>query len=323
MKAVVLEKVCLPEEMNIKEVQIPKIKNDHVLIKIFAFGLNHSELILRSSEIDNEYIKKPIIPGIECVGEVIDKSNSNFEIGDKVIALMGGLGRSFDGSYAEFVLVPIKNVFKIKTNLSWNELASIPETYFTAYGSLFDCLQLNKNDSLLIRGGTSALGIAAIKLAKAIGTKVIATSTKQENYDLLKSLGADIVILDNENIKSEMDKHCPDGVTKILELVGPKTLSESLTYLKYHGILCDTGVLGGVYNLNNFDPIKEIPNGVYLTSFYSNYPTQEKIDEMFELLNKYNVKPYIFRTFKFDEIRQAHRMMENHETTGKLVVVVD
>ena len=220
MKAVVLEKTCKAEEMIIKDMPIPEVKPGWVLVKVKAFGINRSEVILRSYEADAPYIKLPRIPGIECVGEIVDPSDSNFKTGQRVVALMGGMGRSFDGSYAEYALLPVSHVFNANTNLDWTEMASIPETFFTAYGSLFDCLQIQSEDILLIHGATSALGFAAIQLAKAIGCTVIGTTRKEERLEFLKEIGADFAILDDGTLSKQVMKAFPSGITKILELVG-------------------------------------------------------------------------------------------------------
>ena len=323
MKAVVLEGSCKPEEMEIKEVPIPEVKPGWVLVKIKAFGLNHSEILLRQFEIENDYIQKPVIPGIECVGVVVDKSDTRFENGDKVIALMGGMGRSFNGSYAEYALLPEHHVFKVETDLSFQELAAIPETFFTAYGSIFDCMQTKINETVLIKAGTSSLGLASIQLAKALGAKVLTTATNDKNIDLLTSIGANKVYIDKgDNLYNEVMEDFPEGVNEILELVGPKTVRESLKMCSYHGIVCSTGILGGVFTLDNFDPIKDIPNGVYLTGFYSNYPTQEKIGEIMEFINHHHIKPYIGQVYDFQDIAIAHKDMEEHKNTGKSVVIV-
>ncbi|MBQ3329907.1 MAG: alcohol dehydrogenase catalytic domain-containing protein, partial [Ruminococcus sp.] len=141
MKAVVLTKPTKAENIVLSDVEVPKVKSGWVLVKIKAFGLNHSEQILREFEIENDYINKPIIPGIECVGEIADPSDSGLAVGQKVVALMGGMGRSFNGSYAEYALLPIHHVFPVESELSWKEMGAIPETYFTAWGSLFQCLR--------------------------------------------------------------------------------------------------------------------------------------------------------------------------------------
>lgn len=320
MKALVLESSTKVEDLKLSDIEIPKVKDDWVLVKVMAFGMNHSEALFRQFEIDNPAFKKPVVPGIECVGIVEDPSNTNLSKGDKVIALMGGMGRTFNGSYEEYVLLPRKNVFKVNTKLDWIHLAAIPETYFTAWGSLFECLRLKEKDSLLIRGGTSALGIASIILAKSLGCRVLVTVRSDKHNELLEYLGVDKIIIDTENsIKDKIG----EKVDKILELVGPLTVPESLKLLNKGGICCSTGILGNVFTLDKFDPIKEIPNGCYLTGFYSNYPTQEIIDEMMTFIDDYEIIPEIGKVYSFDNVIEYSRDLENGKTNGKGIVVVD
>ena len=322
MKAVVIERTCSAEEMIIKDVPIPVVKPGWVLIKVKAFGINRAEVSLRSYEGDKPYIKLPRIPGIECVGEIADPSDSNFKTGQRVVALMGGMGRSFDGSYAEYALLPVSHVFSANTELDWTEMAAIPETFFTAYGSLYDCLQIQSEDIVLIHAATSALGFAAIQLAKSIGCTVIGTTRKKERLESLKEIGADFAMLDDGTLSKQVVKVFPSGITKILELVGEAAIEETSKLLKKHGIICSTGQLGGS-STQGFDVIKSIPNGVYLSSFYSNYPTQEIIDEIFNHIRKCNLKPHISKVFTLDEIAQAHLLMEQNKANGKIVVLVD
>lgn len=314
MKSVLIDKVTNSKDIELTEVAIPSVKDDWVLVKVKAFGINHSEKLLREFEINNDYIIKPIIPGIECVGEVVNPSNTDLKKGDKVMALMGGMGRSFNGSYAEYVLLPRNNIFKIKSNLSWDKLGAIPETYFTAYGSLFECLKLKKEDTLLIRGATCALGYATIKLAKALGCKVIGTTHKEERLSLLDE--CDKAIIDDGNLSKQVK------ADKILELIGPKTLKDSLKCLNKDGIVCQTGLLGKVYLMDGFDPIKEIPNGCYLTGFFSNYPTQEAIDSIMGYINKYKINPTYGAVYNFADIKQALIDIDNHKVDGKTVIVL-
>lgn len=317
MKAVVINKVTPANQVKISEIPKPVVKPGWVLIKVKAFGMNHSEQLVRLEEINESYIKKPVVPGIECVGIVEDTTNeSHFKKGDKVIALMGGMGRSFNGSYEEYALLPEKQVFTIKSNLSFAELAAIPETYFTAWGSLFESLQLKPEDTLLIRGATSALGYASIQLAKALGSKVVATTHKECKLNLIDS--ADKQILDDGHLTKRVT-----GITKALDLVGPKFLADTLTAVEEGAIVCNTGILGGVYTLNNFDPIKDIPNNVYLTGFFSNYPTQKIIDDIFAFMNKHELHPLIGKQFKFDDIRDACIAMDNGKINGKIVITLD
>lgn len=315
MKAVVLMEPTPAEHVVLSEVSVPQARPGWVLVKVKAFGLNHSEQILRLSEINADYINKPIIPGIECAGEVADPSDSSFHEGQKVVALMGGMGRSFNGSYAQYALLPATHVFSVETELSWVQMAAVPETYFTAWGSLFECLGLSKNDTLLVRGGTCALGYAAIRLAKALGCRVIATTHRESKLPLLKE--ADQAVLDTGTLAGSFS-----GVTKALELVGPKTLRDTLRCVEKGGVVCNTGILGGVYALNGFDPIKEIPNGVYLTGFFSNYPTRRTMTDIFSFLSRHQITPQVGAVYPFEAIAKALFDMDHHKVDGKIVVTM-
>lgn len=313
MKAVVLNGVTPAEQVALSEVEIPKARPGWVLIKVRGFGMNHSEQILRLHEIEADYIQKPLIPGIECVGEIADASDSGFPVGQRIAALMGGMGRSFNGSYAEYALLPAHHVFPVRTGLSWKELAAVPETYFTAWGSLFECLDLKPSDTLLIRGGTCALGYAALQIAKAFGCRVIATTHRREKLPLLSD--ADEAVLDDGKLEGKLPV-----ATKALELVEPKTLPDTLRCMGKGGIVCNTGILGGVYALNGFDPIKSIPNGVYLTGFHSNWPTQQMMDDIFAFIDRKELKPRIGASYGFEDIRKACMALDAGKVNGKIVV---
>ncbi len=322
MKAVIISKTCKASDLNVSNVPIPEVRPGWVLIHVKAFGINHSEVLLRQFEADRPYIHTPIIPGIECVGEIVDGSNSRFHIGQRVIALMGGMGRSFNGSYAEYVLLPESHVFAVNSSLDWDELAAIPETFYTAYGSLSLSLQLVPDDTLLIRGATSTVGLAAIQLGKAMGARVIATTRSERKADVLRRVGADDVELEGDNFRRRfLEKH-PRGATKVLELIGAATLLESLRVTALHGIVCHTGLLGNVLSLRDFDPIKEIPSGVYLTGFYSNTPTQTQIDDMMKLIDESDIHPVIAAKFTIEQIADAHELAEKRGQIGKIVVTV-
>lgn len=320
MKAIVVDKCCKAEDLRVSEIPVPEIKPGWVLVKVHAAGLNHSEALLRMFEADNDYINTPIVPGIECVGEIANASDSQFQKGDKVIALMGGMGRSFNGSYAEYALLPESHVFKVDTNLDWISLAAVPETYFTAYGSLFECLYLTAEDTLLVRGATSTVGQAAIQLAKAVGAKVIAACRKEESFEKLKGIGADYCIIDDGQLNQQLLPYKPN---KILELIGPKTLRDSLFTVTHPGYVCSTGVLGNVYSITQFDPIKYIPNGVFLTGFYSNFPTYQSINNLFDLINKAQLKPLYAKVFSLDQIAEAHTLLEKGGAGGKIILKID
>lgn len=313
MKAVLLNGITEARDITLSDCTIPDVRPGWVLVKVQAFGLNHSEKLLRLNEIRADYIQKPIIPGIECAGEIADPSDSDLVAGQKVIALMGGMGRSFHGSYAEYVLLPRRIVFSVESDLPWEVLGAVPETYFTAWGSLFECLRLTADDVLLIRGATCALGYAAVQIAKALGCRVIATTHRESKLPLL--LDADEAVLDDGALTGKVH-----GVTKALDLIGPRNLRDTLTAVEKGGIVCQTGLLGGVYTLNGFDPIKDIPNSVYLTGFFSNYPTQQTVDEIFAFLNAKRLVPSCGAVYTFEHIREAIAAQDEGKANGKIVV---
>lgn len=317
MRAVVIDRPTKGSDVVLTEIKVPDVRPGWVLVKIKAFGMNHSEEILREFEIQNDYIQKPIIPGIECVGEVVDASDSDLHIGQKVVALMGGMGRSFNGSYAEYALLPVHHVFPVESNLTWTEMAAMPETYFTAWGSLFQCLRLNKDDKLLVRGATCALGYVAIQMAKALGCTVVGTTHRESKMELLKNAGCDECILDDGSIREKVT-----GVTKALELIGIKTLQDTMMSVEQGGIVCNTGVLGKVYEWNHFDPIKDIPNGVCLTGFYSNYPTTKMMQDIFSFMDAHQLKPLTGAVYDFENIREACIALDEGKVNGKIVVKV-
>ena len=318
MKAVVINGCCKADDLQVSEIPMPDVRPGWVLVKVYAAGLNHSEALLRMHEADSDYISTPIVPGIECVGEVENPSDScMLRRGDKVIALMGGMGRSFNGSYAEYALLPEKNVFRVDTDMDWLSLAAVPETFYTAYGSLIDGLMLRAGDTLLVRGATSTVGQAAVQLAKALGATVIASARRASSFQKLKAIGADFLLIDDGDISRHGLPRHPD---KVLELIGPKTLRDSLLCVSRPGYVCCTGNLGGMFTVRQFDPIKYIPSGVFLTGFFSNFPTQKAIDSLFSLMREGGIRPQYSRVFALEDIAAAHALLEAGTAGGKIIL---
>ena len=166
---------------------------------------------------------------------------------------------------------------------------------------------------LLIRGATCALGYASIQIAKAFGCKVIATTHREDKLPLIAQ--ADEAVVDDGKLTGKIH-----GATKVLDLIGPRNLKDTLTAVKKGGIVCQTGLLGGVCTLNGFDPIKDIPNGVYLTGFFSNYPTQQIMDDIFTFLNENRLVPASGKVFDFEHIRDAVITQDEGSINGKIVI---
>ena len=235
MKAAITTKAGNPDVIVMKDVGRPIAKAGWVLIRVKAFGLNRSELFTRRG--DSPGVDFPRIQGIECVGIVEEDPSKTYESGQQVAAIMGGMGRFFDGGYAEHTLVPLQIVFPFQSNLSWDILGAIPEMFQTVSGSLHQALEIQSGETLLIRGGTSSIGMLACQLAKTKGLTVISTTRNLDKENELKKNGSDHVIIDNGSVHHSIRKIYPEGVHKVLELIGTRTLKDSLQCIAPKGMV--------------------------------------------------------------------------------------
>ena len=310
MKAIVAEKPGTPDVLTLQEITKPDAKAGWVLIKVKAFGLNRAELFTRQG--DSPGVTFPRVLGIEAVGIVEAAPGTPFEPGQKVAAMMGGMGRQFDGSYAEYTLVPASSVFPLDTELDWATLGAIPEMLQTVMGSLTIGLEVQAGQTLLIRGGTSSIGMTTARLAKDMGLTVLSTSRNPNKSDKLRANGVDHVIIDNGDVVEEVHALYPEGVDRVLELIGTKTLLNSLKSAKPGGIVCMTGILGGEWTLATFTPMDDIPTGVKLTSYageagnLSPDTLQAFVDDVASGRQTLNLD----KTFTLAELPKAHRYME-------------
>ncbi|KFY34459.1 hypothetical protein V494_06755 [Pseudogymnoascus sp. VKM F-4513 (FW-928)] len=323
MKSITLSNPGKPSTYVFKEYPIPEPLPGHVVIEIRAFGLNHAEMYMRKGE----WNETAEVSGIECVGTVYSCPSGEFAIGSKVAAVMGGMGRTIPGSYAEYTRVRAGNVASIESSLSWEDLAAIPETYATAWTCIFRNLELSKGQTLLVRGGTSSFGQAAINLAVNAGAKVIATTRNLDRAPMLLALGVDRVELEGPDLSKRLPE--TKKIDAILELVGNSVLLDSLAILRRGGHLCLAGFLGGLAPIPDFNPLLQMPSGVHFSFFgsfvfgepgfpLSDVPLQQIANEVAE--GRYKAKPV--RVFKFDEIAEAHIVMDESHPGGKMVVVV-
>ena len=315
MKAVKIYQAGGPEQLIYQDVPTPDIKEGWSLVKIKGFGINHSEIFTREGK--SPSVQFPRILGIECVGEVVQSSTPALAVGQKVVSIMGEMGRAFDGSYAEYVLLPNEQIYPVHTDLDWTTLAAIPETYYTAFGSLQQ-LRIAPQDRVLVRGAGSSVGVAFAQLLKARFPHIVlhGSTRNPAKATRLQAVGFDEVITEADG-KIQTDQ----SYDKILELVGPATLRDSFSHINEHGIVCNTGQLGNIWYVNDFDPIIELKNNSYLTAFYSGNVSQAKLDAMFDYIRQFNVKILIERVFTLEQVPEAHRFLQSADGFGKVVVV--
>ena len=323
MRAIVITKPGGPEVLQIQEVPDPVPGDGEVLIRVRAFGVNHAETHMRKGE----WPEATPISGIEAVGTVVTDPSGTLAEGIRVLTIMGGLGRTRNGSYAEYTVAPASNVATIETSLDWADLAAIPESYATAWLALHGNLGLAAGQSLLVRGATSALGQAAVNIASDLGARVIAATRRADRAALLRSLGAEGVVTETGSIAGAVRDLVPGGVDGVLDLVGNSVLRDSLQAVRVTCRVCQAGFLGGLGPVADFLPAFDMPSGVQFSFFGSfevgtaAYPISaipfQAIVEKAEA-GVYQAKPA--RVFGFEEIGAAHRVMEAGQAGGKLVV---
>ena len=316
MKAVVITEPGGPEKLIYQDVPTPTIRPGWSLVTVKGFGINHSEIFTRQGL--SPSVKFPRILGIECVGLIEQTTDpERLPVGQKVISIMGEMGRAFDGSYAEKVLLPNTQIYPVTTDLDWATLATIPETYYTAYGSMLN-LHLTAADHVLVRGGSSGVGIAFLKLVHAsfTGIQVTGTSRHLDKKGQLLKQGFDGVVVDqNGHLQTDQT------FDKVLELIGPATMKDTFRHVNEGGIVCSTGQLGHQWYLDQFDPIMDLAPNSYLTSFYSDNVDNDKLNQLLRVITDRQVDVHPTKIFKLDQVPVAHAYLESHHSLGKVIVL--
>jgi NADPH:quinone reductase-like Zn-dependent oxidoreductase len=325
MKAIVIKAHGGPENLVIQDLPDPEPRPGHVVIEVKAFGVNHAETHMRQGQ----WPEIAEVSGIECVGLVKADPDGKLAAGQTVAALMGGMGRTIYGSYAEYTNVPASNVIPLDTSLPWADLAAIPESYATAWTCLHGNLELRAGQVLVLRGATSALGQAALNIAARAGAAVVATTRNRERFSKLEALGANGVLLEGPELARRVRERHPNGVDAVLDLVGNSVVLDSLQAVRRGGRVCEAGWLGGLAPIPSFNPILQVPSGVHFSLFgsfvfgsaefpLSDVPLQAIVDRV--AAGHYLAKPA--RVFRFNEIQEAHRLMESNQANGKIVVLL-
>lgn len=318
MKAVVIYEAGGVDRLMYEEVDKPVVKAGWSLVKVKGFGINRSEIFTRQGY--SESVKFPRILGIECVGLIEESTDlERLPRGTKVVSIMGEMGRAFNGSYAEYVLLPNEQIYPIETDLDWPTMAAIPETYHTAFGTL-KRLKISSGNTVLVRGATSGVGVAFARLLKAKYPKVrLYGSTRDSSKkEQLQSVGFDDCVFEKSGqLQTEL------SFDKIADLIGPSAMKDSVAHLKEEGILCTTGLLGDQWTLDDFDLITELGAGKYLTGFYSGIVSGAELQELFDFIEVHKVNAAPEKIFHLSEIRAAQAYLEDSKSFGKVVVIND
>src|SRR4051795_5135132 len=320
MRAIVLDAPGPPDALTIREVAVPTPVAGWVLIEVKAFGLNRSELHTRQGLASG--VTFPRVLGIEAAGIVAQCPRREFPVGQQVVTMMGGMGRTFDGGYAEYTCVPASQVIRFASDLEWSTLGAVPEMLQTANGSLTVGLDAQPGQSILIRGGTSSVGLVAAVLAKQRNMTVLSTTRSSNKTAALTDLGVDHVLIDDGNVARQVRAIVPAGVDTALELVGTPTLPDTLQSTRQHGVACFTGMLSNVWTVSDFYPIDYLPRGVRLTAYHGEADDLPRsvLQEFLDAVAADEAVIPIDRAYGFDQIAEAHEAMEAGATTGKLVV---
>ncbi|WP_426503545.1 zinc-binding dehydrogenase [Dactylosporangium sp. McL0621] len=326
MRAIVLTHPVDPDQLTVSDVPVPEQRPGWVRIRIKAFGVNESETTSRKGGSSRDFTM-PRILGIEGVG-IVDAApvDSGLKPGQKVATMMGGMGRAYDGSYAEYTLVPLGQVIPFETDLPWDVVGALPEMFQTAYGSLTTGLDLKPGQRLLIRGGTSTVGLSAAALAKDLGATVLSTTRRPERARTLREHGVDHPIIDDGKIADRVRELSPDGVDAALELVGGPALPDTLRAVRRGGTACFTGSLADQWVIPDFNPFAVIPIGVRLTVYAGGAADlpPAAFEHQLGSIAEGRLKPGIAKVYHgLDQVPLAHADLDAGRTPGKHVVVLD
>lgn len=325
MRAIVITRPGGLDVLEIKDVPIPVRDPGWVRIKVKAFGINESEVGTRRGESDEE-VTYPRVPGIEGVG-LVDEADPDSGLwpGQQVATMMGGMGRAYDGAYADYVAVPAAQVIPFETELPWEIVGAVPEMFQTAYGSLATGLGLQAGQTLLIRGGTSTVGLCAAAFGKDLGATVLSTTRNADRTRDLLDLGVDHVLVDNGRIADQVREVCPDGVDAVLELVGCSVLADTFRTVRRHGTVCFTGALAGQWTIPDFNPFM-IPGGVRFTSYAgaaADLPADVFADQLRAIVEGRLPVPVAKVYHGLEQVRDAQADLEAGVNPGKHVVVLE
>ena len=308
----------------------PEALHGQVHIAVRAFGLNRAEVVTRAGG-SGDAVRFPRVLGIECVGTVVAAPGSDLRPGQTVAAVMGGMGRAFDGSYATDTVVPATTVIPLDTTLSWTDLAALPETFLTAWGCLHDALRIERTPEprIVIRPGASALGRAATQIVNDLGGQVIGVTRTAGKADIMRASGmADVLVADGP-VADQVRHRWPDGATGIIDTVtSSATIADDLALRARRGRICIAGSLAASSD-NGDGPGAAVALALArpsVTRYSSEHLTAAQHgDTLQRIVESVQVGRYqtgIDEVIDFEHLPSAHRSIDINSRCGKLVVEI-
>ncbi|MCY1162918.1 Phthiocerol/phenolphthiocerol synthesis polyketide synthase type I PpsC [compost metagenome] len=324
MQQVIITEPGGPEKLAYEAVAIPTAQADEVLVKVHAFGINRPDILQRQGLYPMPKGVTPV-PGLEVAGEIVAVGErvTQFKVGDKVCGLTNG------GGYAEYCVVPESQTLNIPDNVSFSQAAAIPETFFTVWANVFQMGKAKAGETILVHGGTSGIGTTALMLCKALGLKTFATVGSEDKVAAIAELTTAINYKTQDFEQVINEKTDNGGVDIILDMVGAPYLERNLNLLRRDGRLVYIAFLAGA-------KAKDVKLGQIMMkrltitgSTMRARTTAEKAeiaqglkDTVTPLWAKGECLPMIYKTFKFDQIVDAHIAMDIGDHVGKIVVEV-
>ncbi len=323
MKAIIISEPGGPEVLKVEERPIPTIGENEVLIRVKSAGVNRPDIVQRMGNYPAPPGAPPDIPGLEVSGE-IEKVGQNvirWKVGDAVCALLTG------GGYAEYVNVPESQCLPIPHHLTFEEAASLPETFFTVWSNVFDRAKFQRGEKFLVHGGTSGIGVAAIQMVKVMGGKVFATAGSDEKCDFITSLRGIAINYKTQDFEKVI-KESGGGVDVILDMVGGEYTSKNINVLNPDGRLVIINAMKG--RMAEVDLMKVMVKRLLITgstlrardSQFKGEIARKLEAHIWPFLESGEIKPIVFKTFKLSEASAAHELMESSQHIGKIVLTV-
>ena len=326
MKAMLVDK---NKNLVWSEVKDPILEEDKIIVKIYAVALNRADLLQREGKYPSPK-GWPTWMGLELSGEIIEmgkkaQENTNFKVGDKVCALVGG------GAYAKKIAIPYQLVLPVPEGLTMEEASAIPEAYVTSYLNLFEEGKLQKGQIVYIAAGASGLASAAIPMAKAYGATVVTSVMTNEIKEKINHLNADYVIVqEKESIPEVFKRFEEEGhpINVAMDCLAGKDMGEALSYMARGGYWVIISTLAGVTSEIQLRPI--LTKGLHLVgSMLRNRSNEEKEKllknlqrDFFKYFKDGTIKPSIYKILDIAQVEEAHNILLTNKNVGKVVLKI-